>query len=94
MPNPVCTQQAARWLNHGPLRPSGGPARESVAPPAKHYKTPPAANQFVNMIPTNTESNDDRELRLALERADKTSILFRANLVEAGIANRVPWHIT
>ena len=39
------------------------------------------------MIPTNTESNEDCELRLALERADKTSILFGANLGEAGIAN-------
>ena len=49
---------------------------------------PPAANQYVNMTPTNTESNEDRELRLALERADKTSILFGANLGEASITNR------
>ena len=39
------------------------------------------------MTPINTESNKDRKLRLALERADKTSFLFGANLGEASIAN-------
>ena len=42
----------------------------------------------MNPLTANTEPNETRELRAALERADKTSIIFGANLGEAAITNR------
>ena len=42
----------------------------------------------MNPLTANTEPNETRELGAALERAEKTSIIFGANLGEAVIANR------
>ena len=42
----------------------------------------------MNPLTANTEPNETRELGAALERAEKTSIIFGANLGEAAIANR------
>ena len=42
----------------------------------------------MNPLTANTEPNETRELRAALEKADTTSIIFGANLGEAAIANR------
>ena len=53
----------------------------------EHYRTPPAAAAAV-ATPPPAEPAETRELREALERADKTSIIFGANLGEAAIANR------
>ena len=42
---------------------------KALLPFAEHYKTPPVSNQFVNPQTANTEPNETRELRAALERA-------------------------
>ena len=42
----------------------------------------------MNPLTANTEPNETRELGAALERAEKTLIIFGANLGEAAIANR------
>ena len=42
----------------------------------------------MNPLTANTEPNETHKLRAALEKADKTLIIFGANLGEAVIANR------
>ena len=59
---------------------------KALLPLAEHAKSPPfPANA---PPPTPAEPADVLELRGALERADRTSIFFGANLGEASIANR------
>ena len=59
---------------------------QALFPLVEHYRTPPAATQVATPPPA--DPAETRELREALERADKTSIIFGANLGEAAIANR------
>ena len=60
---------------------------KALLPLAEHAKSPPLPDNAPP--PTPAEPAEVRELRGALEKADKTSIFFGANLGEESIANRI-----